>query len=103
MPGFYARLAWIALWSGVLLATGLFIYTGTVLIPSALRERAQMRDHMIQLEHKLAADELAIAKKKAFLQKLSSDPEFLERVAREKLRYAKPDEWILRFEPSLTE
>lgn len=103
MAGFYARLAWIALWAGVLLATGLFIYTGSVLIPSALRERTQMRERMVQLERNLAADELAIEKKKAFLQKLSSDPEFLERVAREKLRYAKPDEWILRFEPSLTE
>ena len=103
MAKFYARVAWMALWSGFLLATGLFIYTGAVLIPSALRERAQMRDRMVQLERKLAADERAIEKKKAFLEKLSTDPEFLERVAREKLRYAKPDEWILRFEPSLTE
>ncbi len=38
-------------------------------------------------------------KNQEFLQRLESDPSFLELVAREHLNYAKPDEFVYRFDP----
>lgn len=35
----------------------------------------------------------------ATLQRLRSDPDYVEKVIRLKLGYAKPDEWVFRFEP----
>jgi len=42
--------------------------------------------------------ELSVLQKREALAKLDSDPEYVERVIRQKLNYAKPDEVIFRFE-----
>ena len=37
------------------------------------------------------------AQKEAYMTRLIDDPEFLERVVRERLGYARPDELLFRF------
>jgi cell division protein FtsB len=46
----------------------------------------------------LASQTLELNKQKEFLARLQNDPDFLERIARERLIYAKPDETIYRFD-----
>jgi cell division protein FtsB len=41
---------------------------------------------------------LKLDKNQEFLQRLQTDPAFLEHVARERLNYAKPDELVFRFD-----
>ena len=41
--------------------------------------------------------ELDLAGKNEYLEKLLTDPVFLERVVRERLGYTRPEEWIYRF------
>ena len=49
-----------------------------------------------RVETKLTQARKEFAQKEAYLKRLE-DPEFLERVARERLGYARPDELIFRF------
>ncbi len=51
---------------------------------------ADYRQRILQIEQDLAA-------KDEYLDKLLTDPVFLERVVRERLGYTKPGEWIYRF------
>lgn len=56
-----------------------------------LQERhAEFLQQIQQIEQDLAA-------KDEYLEKLFSDPVFLERVVRERLGWSKPEEWIYRF------
>ena len=53
-----------------------------------------------KVKSQLDALKLKLDKNEEFLQKLETDPVFLEHFAREKLvNYAKPDEFIYRFDP----
>jgi cell division protein FtsB len=54
-----------------------------------LEARSQKR--IVELETKLKAQQ-------QILDRLQNDPAYVERVIRKQLRYAKPDEYIFRFE-----
>jgi cell division protein DivIC len=64
---------------------------------SNYREYAHMqeRDRKISAELELARNNFA--HREAYFYRLLNDPEFLERVARERLGYARPDELVFRF------
>ncbi|MCB1119947.1 MAG: hypothetical protein KJT03_00240 [Verrucomicrobiae bacterium] len=47
--------------------------------------------------NKIHAIERDLAAKEEYLDKLLTDPVFLERVVRERLGYTRPEEWIYRF------
>ena len=51
---------------------------------------AEYANRIKEIEHDLAA-------KDEYLDKLLTDPVFLERVVRERLGYTRPEEWIYRF------
>ncbi|MBC9888448.1 MAG: hypothetical protein F7B06_01070 [Opitutae bacterium] len=54
------------------------------------KRHADYRERIQQIEQDLAA-------KDEYLDKLLTDPVFLERVVRERLGYSRPEEWIYRF------
>src|SRR5690606_3937625 len=63
------------------------------------QKNARMRKHILQLEDQIQVE----ARKKAELEmtiwNLRDDPKTVERMAREKLGYAKPGETVIFFEP----
>ena len=61
------------------------------------REYNNFKDRENRIESKLIQARKEFAQKEAYLVKLIDDPEFLERVARERLGYARSDELIFRF------
>ncbi len=73
-------------------------YTAFYLIPSTNRERAFLEQKLEETQAMVGNTQEQIELKRAFLHKLNTDPEFLERVAREKLSYIKAGEHIIRFE-----
>jgi cell division protein FtsB len=86
------------LWLLVIAATVLILILSIDLIPSAQRERNHQREHIEVLERQLAETQRKIEIKRRFLNKLNTDPEFLQRVARERLDVVHPDDLIIRFE-----
>jgi len=85
-------------WGGILFASVLLCITSVRLIPSSVRQREYQRERMIQLEKQLARTEYEIEVKRKFLDKLNTNPAFLERVARERLKYVRPDDIIVHVE-----
>lgn len=49
---------------------------------------------------KLAAAQERLAKQQAYLEQLQADPGLVERVIRQKLRYARGEEFVFRFDDS---
>ena len=66
-----------------------------------LRERRSLQQEAMRLDREIARQEALERKQKAESEGLRSDPEFVERTARDKLNLARPDETIFRFEPRI--
>ncbi|NCG08865.1 MAG: septum formation initiator family protein [Verrucomicrobia bacterium] len=82
--------------SGALLI--LVIFFGSILLQTQ-RELSQFQEREARLEAKLRQAELEFNQKEGYLGRLVEDPEFLERVARDRLGYTRPDEILFRFTP----
>jgi len=67
------------------------------LILQTYREYKNFRVREIRIEKKLTQARKEFEQKEAYLARLLEDPEFLERVVRERLGYARPDELLFRF------
>jgi cell division protein FtsB len=67
-----------------------------------IQENTRMRSQILKLNQQLAAETNQLAQLQNQIDALRSDPKTFERLAREKLGYAKPDETVLRFEPPAT-
>ncbi|ADE54928.1 FtsB family cell division protein [Coraliomargarita akajimensis] len=67
------------------------------LIVQTYREYKHFKDREIRIEAKMAQARKEFEQKEAYLAQLLEDPEFLERVARERLGYSRPDEVLFRF------
>ena len=61
------------------------------------REFENFKARQNRIEAKLIQARKEFEQKEAYLTRLLEDPEFLERVARERLGYARPDELLFRF------
>jgi cell division protein FtsB len=81
---------------GVLLA--LVVFLGGLLLQT-YRKYENFRARELRIEQKLAQARKEFDRKEAYLLRLMEDGEFLERVARERLGYARPDELLFRFPP----
>lgn len=79
---------------GVFLA--LFVFFGGLLLQT-YREYKNFRARELRIETKLAQARKEFSRKEAYLTRLMEDQEFLERVVRERLGYARPDELLFRF------
>lgn len=60
-------------------------------------------DRLLQIEtqtkQRLAESEQKLKEQEKVLERLRNDPSYVEMVIRRRLGYAKPDEYIFRFEP----
>jgi cell division protein FtsB len=56
----------------------------------------------LRLDVQLQNEEAKSKQLKAEIDALRNDPKTVERLMREKLGYAKPDETVVRFEPAVT-
>jgi cell division protein FtsB len=67
-----------------------------------IHQNERMRREIMRLDAQLQQEEEKSKQLKAEIEMLRNDPKTIERLAREKLGYARPDETVIRFEPPLT-
>lgn len=78
-----------------LLILGIFL--GSMILQSR-REYRHFTERRVDLENRLAQAREEFRLKEAYYARLLEDPEFLERVARERLGYSRSDEVLFRFD-----
>jgi cell division protein FtsB len=67
-----------------------------------IQQNERMRREILRLDVQLQKEEAKSKELKAEIDALRNDPKTVERLMREKLGYAKPDETVVRFEPAVT-
>jgi cell division protein FtsB len=67
-----------------------------------IRQNEHMRAEILRLDTQIQQEEETARKLKASIDALHRDPKTVERLAREKLGYAKPGETVIRFEEPAT-
>jgi len=63
-----------------------------------VQENARLRKANLALDEKIAAEQLTARQLKAAVDSVQNDPRTVERLARERLGYAKTNETVIRFE-----
>lgn len=79
------------------LLTGCGIWAGALFL-EARAQHGQLKQLQAASEAKLAAAEARFREQERILERLRSDPSFVEKVIREQLAYKKPAELIYRFD-----
>jgi cell division protein DivIC len=79
---------------GVLLA--LIVFFSSLMVQT-YREYKNFRVRELRIEAKLTQARKEFEQKEMYLARMLEDSEFLERVVRERLGYARPDELLFRF------
>lgn len=74
----------------------LVVFFSSLMVQS-YREYKNFRVREQRIEAKLTQAQKEFEHKEAYLARLLEDSEFLERVVRERLGYARPDELLFRF------
>jgi cell division protein DivIC len=85
VPLYFVLLAGFGIWAG-----GQFMEART--------EYLQHKQVQATNEAKLAVARARIAEQDRILQRLKKEPAFVEKVLRDRLKYAKPGEYIFRFD-----
>jgi cell division protein FtsB len=67
-----------------------------------IQQNERMRREILRLDAQLQKEEEKSRQLKSEIEALRNDPKTIERLTREKLGYAKPDETVIRFEPATT-
>ncbi|HEX7577420.1 MAG TPA: septum formation initiator family protein [Verrucomicrobiae bacterium] len=67
-----------------------------------IQQNTRMRAQILKLEQRLEAETNKLNQIQAQIDALRNDPKTVERLARERLGYAKPDETVIRFETPVT-
>lgn len=90
---------WDKLTRAVLLLLVVAVAGGIVfLCVPLIQQNERMRQRNLELETQIQREEDAARQLKASLDAQRSDPKAVERLAREKLGYAKPGEVVIRFQ-----
>ncbi len=84
-----------------LLVLALLLLIGMWHLP-LIRQNERMRREIMRLDDQLQQEEARSKQLQAEIEALRNDPKTVERLTREKLGYAKPDETVIRFEPATT-
>jgi cell division protein FtsB len=97
----------LGIWSKLTkLVVGLLLLAGLLIIAlwylPLIRENERRRREVIRLEAQIAQEEATARQTRESVETLRNDPKAVERLAREKLGYAKPGETVVRFEPPFT-
>lgn len=67
-----------------------------------IQENARMRTQILKLEQRLQIEQEKSDRLQSQIDALLNDPKTVERLAREKLGYAKPNETVIHFEAPAT-
>lgn len=67
-----------------------------------IKQNERMRKEMLRLDAQIHKEDETSRQLKTSFDTLRNDPKAVERLAREKLRYAKPGETVIVFEESVT-
>jgi cell division protein DivIC len=67
-----------------------------------IQQNERMRREILRLDVQLQNEEAKSKQLKSEIDALRNDPKTVERLMREKLGYARPDETVVRFEPATT-
>ena len=67
-----------------------------------IKQNERMRRNALSLDNQIQKEEAMLKQSKASIDTLRYDTNAVERLAREKLRYAKPGETVIVFEPAST-
>jgi cell division protein FtsB len=86
-----ALILYLALFAGISAAAAMFFL-------DARKEYLRMGAIQAQDRQRLEQAEQQLREQEVVLQRLRTDPAYVERVIRRKLGYVKPDEYIFRFE-----
>jgi cell division protein DivIC len=92
--GIWSRLTSIVL---VLVVAAVLLLIGTCYLP-VIRENERMETQILKLETQVQAEEEKSKNLQSQIDALQNDPKTVERLTREKLGYAKPDETVIYFE-----
>jgi cell division protein FtsB len=84
-----------------LVVLAVLLLIGVYYLP-VIRENERMRREILRLDVQIQNEEAKSKQLKAEIDALRNDPKTVERLMREKLGYAKPDETVIRFEPPVT-
>ena len=84
-----------------LVVLAILLLMGMCYLP-LIQQNERMRREILRLDVQLQKEEAKSKQLKAEIDALRNDPKTVERLMREKLGYAKPDETVVRFEPSAT-
>ena len=82
-----------------LIVLAVLLLIGMCYLP-LIQENTRMRAQILKLDQQLETETNQLHQLQAQIDALRNDPKTVERLAREKLGYAKPDETIIRFEPA---
>lgn len=89
--------SWLTQAVVALVAVAALLLIATAYLPQ-IQENERMRREIDRLDVDLQQQKQVSQQLQAELQALRNDPKTIERLAREKLGYAKPDETVVRFE-----
>lgn len=67
-----------------------------------IQQNERMRKEILRLNTQIQQNEESVKQLKTSMEALRSDPQAIERIARDKFGYAKPGETIIRFEDAAT-
>jgi cell division protein FtsB len=81
----------------VLVALAILILIGMTYLPQ-IRQNERMRRDILRLDAEIQQQETTSRQLRADIESLRNDPATVERLAREKLGYARPDETVIHFE-----
>jgi cell division protein FtsB len=84
-----------------LVVLALLLLIGMCYLP-LIHQNERMRREIMRLDQQLQVEEEKSKQLKAEIEALRNDPKTIERLTREKLGYAKPDETVVRFESAAT-
>jgi cell division protein FtsB len=84
-----------------LVAVAVLLLIGMTYLP-LIQQNEQMRRRIDKLDADLEKQREESKQLQAQFDALRNDPKTVERLAREKLGYAKADETVIRFEPAVT-
>ena len=82
-----------------LVIVALLLLIGMKFLP-LLQQNERMRADILRLQTQLQIEEAKSKQLQAQIDELRNDPNAVERLAREKLGYARPGETVIHFEPS---
>ncbi len=92
--GIWSRLTNVVI---ALVVVAVVLLIGMCYLP-IIQENARMQGQILKLKDQIRVQEQQLKEKQSELDALKNDPKTVERLTREKLGYARPDETVIYFE-----